>query len=102
MLNYVLKTALMDSIKYLFHNVLHVLLNAQLAVTLQLTVLHVFMDQSLLLELAVLNVDKMNLVSVVFVLLALNLVTDVLLPLKIVMNVLKDMLNLEQFVKLDV
>jgi|NOAtaT_7_FD_contig_21_7346234_length_457_multi_3_in_0_out_0_2 hypothetical protein len=50
---YVSKIALTDSTKFLFHNVLLVLLNAQLAVVLQLTVLHVFMDLLLLLELAV-------------------------------------------------
>ena len=57
---YVFKIVLMDFIKYLYQNAPLALLNAQLAATVQQIVLLAFMGQSLLLEHAVLNVDKMK------------------------------------------
>lgn len=63
---YVFKTVLMDFIKYQSQNAHLALLNVQLVATLQQIVLHASMDQLLLLEHAVLNVDKIKWVSVEF------------------------------------
>lgn len=57
---YVFRIVLTDFIKFQYQNAPLVLLNAQLAAILQPIVLHASMDQSLLLEHAVLNVDKMK------------------------------------------